>query len=144
MPKTAIFDLDGTLCNVAHRIKLAHDKRWEEFHEGICDDIPHEAAVEVARAMALAQHPVAYCTGRPERYREATVDWLTRYDLPSGTLLMRNNNDYGSDFIVKPARLAKNELTPDVVLFIMEDRDRMVERWRSLGYVCFQAYKGTY
>ena len=31
--KWIIVDLDGTICDCAHRLDMAKDGRWEDFHE---------------------------------------------------------------------------------------------------------------
>src|ERR1044071_9234046 len=59
--KFIVVDLDGTVCDCAHRVHLAQAKQWDEFHAGIPHDKPHPDAVEFLSAMA-AHYDVLLCT----------------------------------------------------------------------------------
>lgn len=70
----AVFDLDGTLADTAHRQHfLEGPKRdWNGFFAAAPDDPP--LAEGVALVLASAEEcEVVYLTGRPERCRRATL-----------------------------------------------------------------------
>lgn len=110
MPQTrggaplAIFDIDGVLADVRHRLHHigAPYKDWERFFteantDGLLadgSDLVHELA---------ATYEVLYLTGRPERTRGLTETWLAAHHLPAGTLVMRPDADH------RPARMFKRE-----------------------------------
>lgn len=56
-------------------------------------------------------------------------------------LLMRKDNDWRHDTIVKPLML---DFPVSEVLFVLEDRNSMVKRWRELGYTCLQVNDGDF
>ncbi|MEV5976576.1 hypothetical protein [Streptomyces sp. NPDC052114] len=101
----AVFDLDGTLADTAHRQRFLERKPrdWAGFFAAAPHDPP------LARGVALAlesteECEVVYLTGRPERCRADTEDWLARHGLPEGRVWMRRNDDR------RPARRTKLEV----------------------------------
>jgi hypothetical protein len=65
-----------------------------------------------------------YLTGRPERCRRATLDWLAAHGLPEGRVHMRGNADR------RPARFTKLEilrrLARDREVRLLVDDDELV------------------
>lgn len=59
-------------------------------------------------------------------------------------LLMRKDGDHRHDTEVKPELLSNNNLTPDNVFLILEDRDSMVNKLRELGYRVLQVAEGKF
>ncbi|MFD4337644.1 hypothetical protein ACFWPP_10695 [Streptomyces anulatus] len=98
----AVFDLDGTLADTAHRQHfLEGPKRdWTGFFAAAADDPPLAEGVRMVLASA-EECEIVYLTGRPERCGRDTVRWLSRHGLPEGTLFMRRNDDR------RPARRTK-------------------------------------
>lgn len=101
----AVFDLDGTLADTAHRQHLLEGPKrdWPAFFAAAPDDPPLPEGVALALASA-EECEVVYLTGRPERCRRATVDWLRRQGLPGGQLFMRRDDDR------RPARRTKLDI----------------------------------
>ncbi|WP_055702760.1 LNS2 domain-containing protein [Streptomyces silaceus] len=90
----AVFDLDGTLADTAHRQRFLEEepRDWDGFFAAAPQDPP------LARGVALAlesagECEVVYLTGRPERCREDTEAWLARQGLPRGRVWMRRDHD---------------------------------------------------
>jgi hypothetical protein len=57
---------------------------------------------------------------------------------------MRADDDDRDDVEVKVDMLEKAGLTPDKVLFIVEDRTKVVNKLRELGYVVLQCQGNDY
>ncbi|MDQ0988412.1 hypothetical protein [Streptomyces sp. V2I9] len=98
----AVFDLDGTLADTAHRQHFLEGPRrdWAGFFAAAPDDPPLPEGVRMVLASA-EECAIVYLTGRPERCRRDTVRWLGRHGLPEGELFMRRNDDR------RPARRTK-------------------------------------
>ncbi|MFG2721750.1 HAD family acid phosphatase [Streptomyces sp. NPDC048416] len=101
----AVFDLDGTLADSSHRQRFLDRKPrdWDAFFAAAPADPPLAEGVALCQE-AAEECEVVYLTGRPERCRKDTVDWLDEQGLPTGALHMRRNDDR------RPARATKLEL----------------------------------
>ncbi|WP_132421709.1 LNS2 domain-containing protein [Pseudonocardia endophytica] len=99
----AVFDIDGVLADVSHRLHHLDLHRWERFFRAADEDPLLEEGAERLRQAQL-DHDVVFLTGRPERNRRLTQDWLARHDLPTGPLYMRSDDDH------RPARYVKREV----------------------------------
>lgn len=135
----AVFDLDGTLADVRHRLHhlRRRPKDWDAFFRAAVDDPPLDEGVRLALARA-EDHELAYVTGRPERCRRDTVEWLERHGLPPGRLLMRAPGDY------RPARVAKPGLLRQVardrtVAVVVDDDHAVCDAYESAGFTVLRA-----
>ena len=146
-----VVDLDGTLCDCEHRQQFAQNGEWDKFHEGLVDDLPNKdvaAFLDIVESSFLMAQVIG-CTGRNEAFRGLTQKWLGRYDLHVNVLLMRPDGDYTPDHDLKPIMLAnfidcKIEDLRNEITMVLDDRDKVVERWRELGLQCWQVRPGGY
>ncbi|WP_217552791.1 hypothetical protein [Streptomyces sp. GbtcB6] len=101
----AVFDIDNTLADTAHRQRFldSRPRDWDAFFAAAPHDPP--IAEGIALAVATAEEcEIVYLTGRPERCRRDTLDWLAAHGLPEGRVHMRRNADR------RPARHTKLEI----------------------------------
>lgn len=137
----AIFDLDGTLADVRHRLHLIHREPpdWEGFFAACGADPPHDYAVRLARAVAAYGIPVMIVSGRPERNRLATAAWLVWHDVPHRQVLLRADDDRRPDTVVKGEALERLRRQGYEPLFAIDDRPSVVRFWRDAGIPCLAA-----
>lgn len=105
MRSVAVFDIDGVLADVRHRLHFVEQrpKDWAGFFAAAdADELYHEGA-RLLRELA-ADHDIRYLTGRPERLRSLTTNWLAHHGLPTAGLAMRPDRDR------RPARMFKHDL----------------------------------
>ena len=99
----AVFDIDGVLADVSHRLHFLDVHRWEKFFAAAsADPLLDEGAERLGAAQDECD--VVYLTGRPERNRRLTEGWLAECGLPTGPLFMRPDED------LRPARYVKREV----------------------------------
>lgn len=134
--KAIICDLDGTLCDHSHRKHLTKADS-DEYNSRLHLDHPKDAVREILYRMA-PHHPIILITGRSEQYREDTERWLIKYHICYDELHMRGICDMQSDVDVKRGIFAKIIGDSADVLFVLEDRDCVVDMWRSIGLTCLQ------
>ena len=144
-----IFDLDGTLSIVGDRIKYLErptaKKDWDAFYSHCGEDNVNKPIALLYDTIVRTNRNgvVKVVTGRRESTRETTLEWFSRYGLLLSTenLLMRPDNDYRHDTLVKP-ELVKDFLHQITMVF--EDRTSMVNKWRELGITCLQVAEGNF
>lgn len=133
-PSLAVFDLDGTLADVRHRLRFlyARPRDWDSFFRAAPHDPP--LAEGVALAGELAQHSeLAYVTGRPERCRADTVAWLDSQGLPRGRLLMRDAGDRRPAYVVK-LRLLRRLAEDHSITMVVDDDERVCDAYGKAGF----------
>lgn len=148
--KAIIVDLDGTLCNTAHRqhhMEL-EQKNWKAFYEALIYDEHHEWCVALISAMLASGHEIIFVSGRPEDYRQETEGWLHDHAISLATephpLFMRKTGDFRKDAIVK-TEIYQSKIEPFYnVLFCVDDRQQVVDAWRELGLTCLQCAPGAF
>ena len=152
MKNIIVCDLDGTLANCEHRVHYVRNKpkNWDAFYAGVRDDTVNGAVLYVLSQFlyhGYSAFEIIFCSGRPERCREDTVWWLNeecRIWLPPVTrLLMRKDGDYRADYIVKQ-EIYDTHIKGKDVLFVLDDRQQVVDMWRRNGLTCFQVAEGNF
>lgn len=144
-PLAIIVDLDGTLCDTKNRVHHLQgaEPDWKSFYEGIIDDPMHLwCHLLIDRFKTIM--PVILVTGRPDNHLYPTLLWLKEHHVQYDQLLMRKQGDYRKDDVVKK-EIYKNEIEPFyTVLFTVDDRQQVVDMWRSLGLRCLQCDPGKF
>lgn len=128
-----IVDIDGTVADVHHRLHHIQGpgrKNWKRFFEAMDSDTPIAPVIAKVRVLA-ADHQIVMLTGRPDDYRDRTIAWLKRHDVPFDRLLMRRAGDHRSDFVTKEDLLAR--LPRDRVRLAIDDRAPVCEMYRRHG-----------
>jgi hypothetical protein len=139
------FDIDGTLANIEHRLDYVRSKpkNWRAFDAGIPNDLVNEPVADVFWALR-DKATILLASGRNERSRKPTVEWLKRNGFGSyQNLYMRKADDFRSDDIVK------DEIIDEIVAdygklpdMWFDDRPRVVRAVRARGIFVFDVYQG--
>lgn len=138
--KTIIFDLDGTLCDITHRLHFIKcDKPdWPAFHVACVDDTPKENIIALYNCL-WCRHNVLIVSGRSDAVRHETEQWLSDNLTLPDKLIMRVNGDHTPDTELKRGWLKDGTLPPkEDILCVFEDRQRLVDMWREEGLTCLQ------
>lgn len=143
MKPTVICDLDGTLFDIDHRLHLLEDKQWDAFFAACVDDTVNEWCAELIRAMVTAGYPVIFVSGRNEQVRAETERQLFGLGFQRHKLYMRPRDNRQADVDFKK-KLLNTELAATDILFVVEDRARVAEMWRSRGIVVLQCATGDF
>ena len=142
MKKMAIIcDMDGTLALLNNRNPL--DASTSE--QDILND-PIANIIEVYAHQTLFPIDLIIITGRDERFRSQSEAWLRRHTITHyKALYMRKEGDRTRDDILKRQFYEKHVKAEYDVLFVLEDRDRVVKMWREeLGITCLQVDYGDF
>lgn len=139
----AVFDLDNTLASTAHRQHFLErrPRDWEGFFAAAPEDPPLAEGIALVQESAGACD-IVYLTGRPERCRRDTQDWLAAQGLPEGELHMRGNADRRPARITKLAVLRRLARTGEVRMLV-DDDELVCEDARRAGFTVVHARWAT-
>lgn len=148
-----IIDIDGTLANCGHRrhfVDGTHEKQdWKSFYESMRTDTMNKWCSEIIYSLACREdiyYDIILLSGRPEEYRDITLEWLRENNQFNvfDKLFMRKNGDYRCDTIIKE-EIYKEHIEPYYnILFVIDDRRKVVDMWRRLGLVCLHCAEGDF
>lgn len=137
-----IFDIDGTLADLSHRLHHIQKtpKDWDGFFAEVANDEPIRHVVQLCRRLGC----VVFASGRPERCRSDTEWWLLTHLSHDGPLYMRKDGDRRPDDIVKGDILDQIIADGFEPIMAFDDRDRVVAMWRERGIPCAQVAPGDF
>lgn len=131
-----IFDIDGTLAKMNGRSPYDYTK--------VDTDIPNHNIANIAKVLGDSGVPIIVVSGRENSCRFETEQWLYKNDIVYSKILMRKAGDSRNDAIVK-REIYETELKDKYnILAVFDDRNRVVDMWRSLGLTCLQVEYGFF
>lgn len=137
LPKVYIVDIDWTVALMNGRSPYDYSK--------VSEDIPNKPVIQTIQTLAEGTIDLIFVSGRPDSCQEDTYKWLEDNIWPYNfKLYMRETWDNRSDDIVKREILEKYILDTNYVLWVFDDRDRVVKMWRESGLTCFQVAEGNF
>lgn len=128
----AIFDIDGVVADVRHRLHhLERRRAWRSFFEAADRDTLLAEGAQLVSDLA-GRHEIVWLTGRPEWLRDTTADWLAEHGLPGEELYLRPPGDF------RPAPNYKLDvlhgLAPRGIAAVIDDDDEVVRAALAAGY----------
>ena len=133
-----LVDMDGTLC-IREGFSNRDPYDWSRANEdGACpvvSDIVHRFS---------ADHTIIILTARPKSAELICRSWLKTNRVPFDHIFTRQDKDFREDSIVKEE--IYNQYIKDFwkVNFVLDDRQRVVDMWRSLGLKTLQVDTGDF
>lgn len=132
-----IVDVDGTLAHIPAGGRSPYD--GARVHEDTLDE-----AVAAVVATLGTENQIIIMSGRDEEFREATEAWLIANGVHFDALFMRPAGDRRKDHIVKLELFDAHVRNRYNVKGVFDDRNRVVEMWRSIGLKCFHVQEGNF
>lgn len=136
LPFCVIFDIDGTLATIGDRSPYDGKK---------CEvDIPNTSIIALSRIIDESPTKVILFSGRNGESIEETKKWLSDNSVRYDELHMRQEGDIRKDAIIKKEMFDEFIKDKYNVLFIVDDRNQVVEMWREMGLTCLQVQEGDF
>ena len=146
MENCYIVDIDGTLANLDHRLHYIKTNLlkpdWDSFFDAVDEDLPIQTMIDISNCLS-EWYDIVLCSGRPEKCRERTVNWLKVNHVSYDRLYMREDEDHRQDHMIKEEFL-KDIQKEYNVLAAIDDRKQVVDMWRRNGILCLQCAEGDY
>lgn len=153
MNKSVIFDLDGTLALIDTRRKLATKPNgkldWNVFFDpkNINLDRPNWPVIDTLKLFKDKGMRIVIFSGRLKTTKDATKDWLNKFDVPFDVLKMRPDNNsfkFTPDDELKQWWLDSLFTDKNDIFAVFDDRKKVVDMWRRNGLTCFQVADGDF
>jgi hypothetical protein len=136
-----IVDLDGTLFDtsaVTHFVDgSVKPKDFKSFYNYACTKAPLNLGVwrvcDAFRAVSTIKFGIVVLTGRPEAYREATVDQLRRHGFSFDRLYMRRSHDKRSNAVMKLDYFVNEICYEFDPYLVIDDNPAVIEMWKDKG-----------
>jgi hypothetical protein len=140
LPDCILCDLDGTLALFGD--KNPYDRDFE-------NDKVNDKVEFIFRNFMLynsnTSKPIKIIlSGRSEKFRNVTNNWLDQSNIICEYLYMRKEGDNRKDVIVKEEMFNEYIRGKYNPILVFDDRDSVVKYWRSLGLTCFQVNDGNF
>lgn len=135
LPQAIICDLDGTLALFDGN---PYDRNW-------MDDRLNEQVSVILQTMRHDHRHVLITSGRIDTSRAETERWLEKNHVKYDQLFMRPESRRSErDWLFKKDIYEQKIKGKYNVMFVLDDRDQVVDMWRSLGLTCLQVDYGNF
>lgn len=136
-PYAILCDIDGTLAHMVDRGPFD----WQ----AVGSDTLDESIAEILRLYYITEHAkIILFSGRDSVCRPETEQWLKDKHVPYHQLFMRGQGDMRKDSIVKREMFDAEIKNEYQVLYVLDDRNQVVEMWRQMGLKCLQVADGDF
>ena len=140
MSRNIIFDIDGTLADPKDRLHFLEKKDWNSFYDACLDDAPIHHVIYLLQELKK-NHRIIILTGRPERIKDKTLQWLKANNISFDEIYFRKNGDYRPDYEIKEEMLKTLNCS---IWFAVDDRKQVVDMFRKNNILCLQCKDGDY
>jgi predicted kinase len=142
LPDVVLVDIDGTVALIPEGGRSPYDRTR------VSEDIPNQPVIDLVKILR-DKFKIIFVSGREdtEQCREDTLIWLDEnraayYELCH--LFMRPEGDTRNDAVIKYELYNKHIRGKFNVEYVVDDRNRVVEMWRSLGLTVLQVADGNF
>jgi hypothetical protein len=143
VPDAVLVDLDGTLAIIGDRDPYdASRAEVDQLNEQVAW-LAHSWLFD-GTTERRADRAVVLVSGRQEKDRAPTERWLHRQGVLYDALRMRTTGDTRNDAVVKRELYERSVRGRYNVVLVIDDRQRVVDMWRSLGFQCWQVAPGDF
>jgi hypothetical protein len=138
LPRAILCDLDGTLALLNGR--SPYDASTSD------QDLLNVPIADIIQRFSEAGQQIIFLTGREDKFEEPTIRFIEQHfgaDFDY-LLFMRVSDDKRKDAVIK-REIFEAEILPNFYVdFVLDDRNQVVDMWRSLGLTCLQVDYGDF
>lgn len=144
LPWAIIVDIDGTVALINNRSPYDHTK--------VSNDLPNKPVINIVLDANELCYEIIFVSGRSDEGRKDTEAWIDKHIFPHldmsehvpYLLYMRKSKDWRKDSIIKQEIYEEYIKNKFCVKYVLDDRNQVVNYWRSEGLLCLQVYDGDF
>lgn len=136
LPPALIVDIDGTLAKMTDRSPY----EWERVHE----DEVHQHIADLVNTYAKKNIEILIVSGRDGSSQELTKQWLSKHHIHWDKFFIRPAKNREKDTVIKKRIYEESIKGKYDIQFVLDDRQQVVDMWRSLGLLCLQVAEGNF
>lgn len=134
LPDAAIFDLDGTLCDVRsiRHYVTGGQRNMDAFHTASSFCPPNQAVLDLFNQVQAAGIAGLVVSARRHRWWNLSTGWLAKYRIEPAGVWLRPDDDLRPDVVVKLDILAILRQRWNIILAV-DDNPPVADLWRTEG-----------
>lgn len=158
MKQAIICDLDGTFFDITERLKFiqGETKDWKSFSDpqNIAEmDVVNEWCADLLDGFYCKKHrecddyEIIFVSGRMKKQGVEFITWESirrAVGTEDFQLHMRDDKDYRDDTVIKKELYEQHIKGKYNVLFVIDDRKKVVDMWRNEGLVVLHCAEGNF
>lgn len=137
---TVIVGLEGVLALHEWRKPMIEEHGWDAYHRASDQDAAVHHMVQLVAALHSKGNTVYCITDRPEKWRMATVNWMTNRGIMVDTLLMRAENDWRKSEEMRTEMVRGIMVVAKQVLLAIDDSEKACDAYRAAGIPTLQLF----
>lgn len=139
LPTAYIFDLDGTLTNMA-------GNRGPYQYELCHTDLPFDDVIWILTDLSGSGHKILLVTGREgnDVCQQRTKEWLENNFITYHEIHFRKEGDHRKDCVVKEEIFFENLANKYNIMGVFDDRMQVVNMWDRIGVRCYNVARNYF
>jgi hypothetical protein len=134
-----LVDIDHTISNAFWRDSMIGVSPWDEYHAAAKDDKAFRNMVKLINNLYMAGYEIIAITGRNERFRKLTTDWLIEQEVDIEEILMRPDDNFLKNAEMK-LNLIKMRFKGNYknIHFLIDDNEDTILAFNKIGIATLQ------
>lgn len=144
LPDCIICDIDGTLSHMTDRSPYDGEACASDILDAAVSNVLHTYKMAYADLTEELRPKIFLFSGRNGESEPQTRAWLKANHVPFDELHMREKGNFQKDCIIKGKMLDEQIIGKYNVLFMLDDREQVVDYYRSRGLKVFAVAEGKF
>lgn len=152
LPPAMLLDLEATLSNNSHRLHLLPNKLtppeklsevWDKYFKQLKFDTPYLTLIQQVKTLQNKyQLKIFILSAVPEKFRQVVHHWLITHDISYDKLLLRPDDDFRDNAIVKQTMLQQAVYPNYRPIIAIDDMTNILDIYASAGIKTYRAKQG--
>jgi len=134
-----LIDIDHTIANSYWRDSMIGTVPWDDYYAEGKYNKPFKNVANLINSLSSMQYEIIGFTGRPEKFRSMTVEWLVKNRIDIDIILMRPDDVFLKNSEMKLV-LVKDYFKDDFkkIHFVIDDNEETILEFYKLGIPTLQ------